>query len=221
MPKFKIGDKVRILSNTLVDGNLWNRCNDTLGEIGTIIDDDYCFDVRFDNQIPSLIENGGCNTLFFYERDLELITDDQKQHIEERIKYDVTKSLPKVVPVPQERIAGDFVVKDSGERQEFTSGMVRDTAEGKPDYTLAMDGPMFERWVEHLRKGAKKYSKRNWMKAAGQEELDRFRESAFRHFMAWYRGETDEDHASGVYFNLNGAEFVKEKLNGKRNPLDK
>ena len=106
----------------------------------------------------------------------------------------------------------EFVVKDSGQRQKFESGMVRDTTKGKKDYTLAMDGPMFERWVEHLRKGAEKYDKRNWMKAAGQEELDRFKESAFRHFMAWYYGEVDEDHASGTYFNINGVEYVKKKL---------
>lgn len=101
-----------------------------------------------------------------------------------------------------------FVVKDSGKREEFTSGMVRDTTEGKTDYTLVLDGPMFERWAQHMTKGAVKYSKRNWMKAAGRAEYDRFRESALRHFMAWYRGDTDEDHASGVYFNINGAEFV-------------
>jgi hypothetical protein len=104
-----------------------------------------------------------------------------------------------------------FIIKDSGKRQEFDSGMVRDTTEDKTDYTLVLDGPMFRRWAVHLTKGAKKYSKRNWMKAAGQEELDRFKESALRHFIAWYYGETDEDHAAGVLFNVNGAEYVSEK----------
>lgn len=109
-------------------------------------------------------------------------------------------------------MSDEFVVKDSGNRLEFKSGMQRDSTEGKKDYTLAMDGPMFERWVEHLRKGSIKYHKRNWMKANGQEELDRFRESAFRHFMAWFRGEIDEDHAAGVFFNINGACYVEDKL---------
>ena len=63
----------------------------------------------------------------------------------------------------------DFVVKDSGKRQEFNGGMVRDTTEGKTDYSLVLDGPMFDRWAIHLTKGAVKYAKRNWMKAAGQE----------------------------------------------------
>lgn len=113
---------------------------------------------------------------------------------------------------PKTKPADEFIVKDSGKRLEFTSGMVRDVTEGKIDYSLTLDGPMFKRWADHLTKGARKYSSRNWMKAAGQEELDRFRESALRHFVQWYYGETDEDHASAVYFNVNGAEFVKSNL---------
>jgi hypothetical protein len=107
---------------------------------------------------------------------------------------------------------GEFLVKDSGERRSFESGMVRDTASGKTDYTLIVDGPMLERWAVHLTKGAVKYSKRNWMQANGPAELERFMESAMRHFLQWFRGETDEDHASAVFFNVNGAEFVKDKM---------
>ncbi len=105
---------------------------------------------------------------------------------------------------------GDFVVKDSGERQQFDSGMVRDTTAGKIDYSLMFDGPMFERWADHITKGAVKYTKRNWMQASGDAELQRFRESAIRHFVQWVRGETDEDHAAAVFFNINGAEYVRE-----------
>lgn len=107
---------------------------------------------------------------------------------------------------------GDFVVKDSGQRQEFASGMVRDVTEGKTDFSLVLDGPMFIRWAVHLTKGAVKYAARNWMKAEGQEELDRFRSSAFRHFLQWYNGDMDEDHAAAVFFNINGAEYVKNRL---------
>jgi len=105
----------------------------------------------------------------------------------------------------------EFEVKDSGKREEFDSGMVRDTAEDKLDYLLVRDGPMFLRWVQHLAKGAKKYSKRNWMLAAGDAEYERFRESAARHFEAWLNGETDEDHAAGVFFNINGAEYIRAR----------
>ena len=105
-----------------------------------------------------------------------------------------------------------FQIKDSGERQQFESGMVRDVTDDKIDYTLAIDGPMFKRLAIHLTKGAIKYAKRNWMQARGREEYDRFRESATRHFYQWLNGETDEDHAAATIFNINGAEYVRERM---------
>lgn len=106
----------------------------------------------------------------------------------------------------------NFVVLDSGERVVLSSGMQRDTTEGKIDYTLVLDGPMFDRWAVHLTKGAVKYDKRNWMKAApGDGSYERFKESALRHFLQWFRGDTDEDHAAAVYFNICGAEYVKSQ----------
>ena len=64
----------------------------------------------------------------------------------------------------------DFVVKDSGARQEFESGMVRDTSFGKVQFHRVNDGPMLKRWAEHLTKGAVKYPDNedgtpNWTKA--------------------------------------------------------
>jgi hypothetical protein len=111
----------------------------------------------------------------------------------------------------------DFVVKDSGERQQFAGGMVRDTARGKMDYTRLLDGPMLERWAIHLTKGAVKYpdtepGRPNWTLAAGDTELHRFRESAFRHLMQWLRGDVDEDHAAAVFFNVNGACYVQDRM---------
>lgn len=111
----------------------------------------------------------------------------------------------------------DFQIKDSGKRETFTSGMVRDTQEGKAEFDRILEGPMFDRWAEHLTKGAKKYpdnpdGSANWTKASGQAELLRFRKSAARHFRQWMRGDTDEDHAAAVFFNINGYEYVKERL---------
>lgn len=105
-----------------------------------------------------------------------------------------------------------FEVKDSGKRQTFEGGMVRDVTEDKVDYTLVLDGPMFQRWAEHMTKGAQKYAKRNWMLAEGEAELDRFRESALRHLLQWLAGKRDEDHAAAVIFNINGAEYVRAKM---------
>jgi len=106
----------------------------------------------------------------------------------------------------------NFILKDSGERVQFESGMVRDVSTNKINWALVADGPMFARWADHLTKGAKKYTARNWMQASGLAEYTRFRESAFRHFIQWYYGETDEDHASATFFNINGAEYVKEQI---------
>ena len=113
-----------------------------------------------------------------------------------------------------------FEIKDSGKRIEFESGMVRDVTEGKINYSLILDGPMFDRWAKHLTTGATKYSKRNWMKAKGDEELERFKESALRHFIQWYYDDTDEDHAAAVFFNINGVEYVKE-IKDERNSSQK
>ena len=108
--------------------------------------------------------------------------------------------------------ASEFTVKDSGERHQFSSGMQRDTADEKTRYDLVFDGPLMERLANHLTKGARKYTARNWMKANGAEELARFRESAVRHFVQWLRGDTDEDHAMAVVFNINGALYVEERI---------
>lgn len=98
--------------------------------------------------------------------------------------------------------------------------MVRDTTDSKTDFSLVLDGPMFKRWAEQLRKGADKYNKRNWMKATGDAELDRFRESALRHFLQWFWGDSDEDHAAAVFFNINGAEYVKERMSQTKHAHD-
>lgn len=104
-----------------------------------------------------------------------------------------------------------FITKDSGKRKEFKSGMKRDISEDKTLWHLVASGPMLKRWAGLLTRGAKKYSADNWLKANGDEEYNRFRESAFRHFMQWWGEELDEDHGAAVIFNINGAEYVKEK----------
>jgi len=110
-----------------------------------------------------------------------------------------------------------FVIKDSGKRQEFSGGMVRDTQEGKIDWWRVRIGPMLKRWAIHMTKGATKYpdittGTPNWTLAAGEEELFRFKASADRHFAQWMNGDVDEDHAAAVMFNVNGAEYVREKM---------
>ena len=106
----------------------------------------------------------------------------------------------------------DFDVKDSGEREEYESGMVRDAETGKVDYTYTLPGPMLDRWANHLMKGAEKYERDNWLLGESDEEYHRARRSAARHMIQWLRGETDEDHAAAVFFNLNAAEYFLGRL---------
>lgn len=98
-------------------------------------------------------------------------------------------------------------LKDSGQRVEYPSGLIRDTTAGKPDYTL-VDLAMLERWATQMTLGAEKYGRENWLLARGPEDLARFRSSAFRHFVQWLRGDQDEDHAAAVFFNVAAAERV-------------
>lgn len=113
-----------------------------------------------------------------------------------------------------------YETKDSGKRQNYKSGMRRDVQEGKPDFFLCLtDAPYEEqlltRWAALMERGATKYGRRNWQLADSEEELERFKSSAFRHFMQWISGEDDEDHAAAVLFNINAAEYTKYKLGGK------
>ncbi len=163
----------------------------------------------------------------------------------------------------QEFINQEYETKDSGKREQFASGMKRDTQDGKLRVDLAFDGPalrilfregpkgdaglamcdwydealaghsapdellrvlrliaayeggmgvLIGRYAGVMTRGAVKYTARNWMQADGQAEADRFISSACRHFLQWYRGDKDEDHAAAVVFNLNGYEYVRNKM---------
>lgn len=104
-----------------------------------------------------------------------------------------------------------FITKDSGQRQEFSTGMKRDVQTNKPRYDL-LDRVMLKRWAELMARGAEKYGEENWRLASTEEELRRFKASAIRHLFQWLNGETDEDHACAVFFNISGAEYVAGRL---------
>ena len=113
------------------------------------------------------------------------------------------------------------ITKDSGQKKTYSTGMERDLQkEERFDLILPKGIPYNEqlitRFASLMGRGAIKYSDRNWEKAETQEEHDRFKESAFRHFMQWSCGEDDEDHAAAVLFNIQGAEMVDYKLNNKK-----
>jgi len=86
---------------------------------------------------------------------------------------------------------------DSGKRQEFTTGAMRDTADDKPRPDLI--SPFAEeRLGEWMRKGAVKYHEFNWAKGL---PMSRCLSSLCRHIMKFKQGMKDEDHLSAILFN--------------------
>lgn len=93
-------------------------------------------------------------------------------------------------------------VKDSGVREQFASGAVRDTQDGKqrPDrvlYWLPLEA--LERVAKHYENGSHKYERDNWRKGI---PASRCLASAFRHLFQWMMGDRGEDHLSAVVFNV-------------------
>ena len=89
-------------------------------------------------------------------------------------------------------------LKDSGIREKFSTGAVRDgDAASKPAYELI--SPMaLKRIAQHYANGAKKYAKRNW--EAGIP-MDRTMASLLRHINQYREGLRDEDHLAAIAWN--------------------
>lgn len=92
----------------------------------------------------------------------------------------------------------DFITKDSGKRQEFASGAVRDTVEGKPRYSL-IPVKALRRWADLMARGAEKYGERNWELGM---PTSRYLDSGMRHLFSYLEGDRTEDHLSAVLFNV-------------------
>ena len=88
-------------------------------------------------------------------------------------------------------------VQDSGKRQDFFTGSVRDTNDGKPRYDLITPIGLYY-LAMHYANGAKKYGDRNWEKG---QHLSRYIESLERHVQKMKVGLEDEDHVSAIAWN--------------------
>ena len=109
-----------------------------------------------------------------------------------------------------------YGLEDSGKRIEFDSGFVRDVDTDKPRYDL-IPPELLKRLAMVYTRGAVKYGDTNWKKASSQVEYNRFKASAFRHFMQWQNGETNEDHGLQCVWNIIAYEWHiqhKEKEHG-------
>lgn len=89
-------------------------------------------------------------------------------------------------------------VKDSGVRQKFPTGSVRDTNIGKGRFDLMPPYAML-RLALHYENGSSKYGDRNW--ELGQP-LSRYLDSAMRHIVKVLMGLDDEDHLSAAAWNI-------------------
>jgi hypothetical protein len=120
-------------------------------------------------------------------------------------------------------MSSEFVTKDSGKRQEYSTGMKRDLQDSKSNIYLWMpkcipyDEQLIVRAGYAAQRGANKYGERNFELAQTDEELERFKSSALRHMLQWICGDRTEDHAAAVLFNLTAAEMVlfKQRENKK------
>ncbi len=88
-------------------------------------------------------------------------------------------------------------VEDSGKRQEFNTGSVRDTREGKGRYDLLPPEAIY-RLAVHFANGAVKYGDRNWEKG---QPLSRYLDSAIRHLFRYLSGSRVEDHLAAAAWN--------------------
>ena len=88
-------------------------------------------------------------------------------------------------------------VKDSGKRQEFSTGSKRDTNIGKGRFDL-IPAYALKRLAIHYENGARKYGDRNWEKG---QPIGRYIDSARRHINAYLNGSDEEDHLAAVAWN--------------------
>lgn len=99
-------------------------------------------------------------------------------------------------------------VKDSGERQEFSTGSRRDTSTGKGRFDLIPPYAM-HRLARHYENGAAKYGDRNWEKG---QPLARYLDSATRHLNRALMGLQDEDHFMAAVWNIMSIVETKKRI---------
>lgn len=102
-------------------------------------------------------------------------------------------------------------MEESGLHKSYSSGMVRSDDKGKPRYDLIPTWFLTD-LAHHYGLGAKMFGENNWQKSDTVEELQRFKASAWRHFVQYLNGEDDEDHLCAAVFNMIAVKFIKDKV---------
>ena len=110
-----------------------------------------------------------------------------------------------------------FITKDSGRREEFPTGAVRDTSEGKGRFDLLYP-PAIRREAQLYERGAKKYTDNNWKKGI---KSSRFMESLLRHAFQYLGGDRTEDHLAAVRWNAAGIIYNEEEKQDQHDLAEK
>jgi len=105
---------------------------------------------------------------------------------------------------------------DSGKRQEFDTGSVRDTRDGKGRFDLLPPLAM-TRLAKHFEAGASKYGARNYERG---QPLARFVDSALRHIFKLLEGRLEEDHAAAAAWNMMAFMEIQGRISGGRLSAD-
>jgi hypothetical protein len=160
--------------------------------------------------------------------------EDYEDWVQEQIDAEVGKQVREgkyTDKIPTGKFAHDaaapdmrgFITKDSGKRFESPDGMVRDTSEGKPQFTLLFpkdvpfEDQLMTRVADLYHRGGVKYGARNWEKSSTEEALAKHEDCLMRHVIKFLLGVEDgEDHAAAVVWNVNAVDLTRRKIREKK-----
>lgn len=110
----------------------------------------------------------------------------------------------------------EFRVQDSGKREAFSTGSIRDTREGKGRFDL-ISPIALRRLALIYEQGAVKYGDRNWEKG---QQLGRYLDSAIRHMNCWLLGDRKEDHLMQAAWNCFAYVHTEQRIREGRLPIE-
>lgn len=100
--------------------------------------------------------------------------------------------------------------------RKFKTGAIRDSLEGKEDYTETISWTAFKRYAQYMTSKAEKYGKGNFKKGM---PIEAYEQSLLRHVQKYmenkYEGgtvEVNEDHLSAIVFNIFGIMHEEGRL---------
>jgi hypothetical protein len=108
----------------------------------------------------------------------------------------------------EETVDKDYIVKVSGETQEFPTGARRDKQTGKGRYDLISVFAL-QQIARIYEAGSITYGVRNYERGM---PLSRFLDSALRHICQCIEGQDDENHAAQAAWNIMGFIHIRELI---------